>query len=327
MLFSEKSSQRKDPKHTQMDGVRRPIFVLSAVIIVLFVMYQCIPATNKYRTILQEQQQSTEDDDNEAKHQFITHGRWMPGRKHNLACEFITKAYLCCKKEQNLHFEFYNKRLNKVDAVKEFRTKLRNKKILLMGDSLMIEFYNGLVALLQRKNTSKYYSTQTDRVLTSKKCGKTLVNVFRELVIPANNSTVTMLTAKSIWLESERNFSVRSNFSPTPEKLVRRQISNHDIIFINQGLHYFYVRLHGTKEDYFYRIGQMLYGKDFMAVLHNKYTSRIFATYHSISVTFTSQVIKNLATKITQTSTFQIFGNFHIGLNITSNYHRIWPPN
>ena len=278
-----------------MDGVGRPIFVLSAVVTALFFVYQCIPATNKYRRILQEQQQSTEDDANEPKHQFITHGRWMPGRKHNQACHFIPRAYLCCKKERNLHFDFYKKRLNEVDAVKEFRTKLRNKKILLMGDSLMIEFYNGLVALVQRKNTSKYYSTQTERVLTSKKCGKTLVNVFRELVTPATNSTVTMFTAKSIWLDSERNFSVRSNFSPAQEKLVRRQISNHDIIFINQGLHYAYVQLHGTKEDYFYRIGQMLYGKDFMAILHNKNTSRICATYHSISVTFTSQVIKNLA--------------------------------
>ena len=111
-----------------MDGVRRPIFVLSAVVTALFVMYQCIPPTNKYRAILQEQQQSTEDD--EAKYKYITHGRWMPGRKHNQSCEFLHKPYTCCKKEQILHFEFYNKCLNKVDAVEQFRTKLRNNGVI-----------------------------------------------------------------------------------------------------------------------------------------------------------------------------------------------------
>ena len=250
-----------------MDGVGRPIFILSAIVTALFVMYQCIPATNKYRAILQEQQQSTEDDDDEAKRQFIIHGRWMPGRKHIPACKFINKVYSCCKKDQNLHFEFYNESLNKVDAVEELRTKLRNKKILLMGDSLMIEFYNGLVVLLQRKNTSKYYSTQTKRVFTSKKCGKTLLN---ELVTPVNNSTVSMLTAYTIWLESERNFTIKPNWPPTPERLVRRQISNHDVIFINQGLYYGHKWVYEKKEEYFYRIGQMLYGKDFMVVVfHN----------------------------------------------------------
>ena len=133
----------------------------------------------------------------------------------------------------------------------------------------MKQFFARLVALLQRKNTSKY----RERVLTSMKCEKTTSCTFllKELVTPSNNSTVTMLAANTIWLESERNFSHWPIFTPTPEKLVRRHISNHDIVFINQGLHYGYVRWPGMKEDYFYRIGQMLYGKDFMAVLHNKY--------------------------------------------------------
>ena len=253
-----------------MDGVRIfalsavRIFLLSAVVTALFVMYQCILPTNSYRTILQEQQQSRED--NEAQNQFITLGKWMHGRKHNQSCEFLHKHYICCKKEQNLHFEFYNKRLNKVDAVEEFRTKLRNKKILLMGDSLMKEFFAGLVALLQRKNTSKY----RERILTSKKCGKTKENLtsctflLRELVTPPNKSTMTVLTANTIWLESERNFSVMSKFTPTPEKLIRKQISKHDIILINQGLHYGGAQMHERrKEDYFYRIGQMLYGNEF----------------------------------------------------------------
>ena len=85
-------------------------------------------ATNKYRTILQEQQQSTEAV--KAKRQFIAHGRWMPGRKHIPACQFINKTKCCTKEQNHLHFEFNDKRLNKVDAVKAFRIKLRNKKML-----------------------------------------------------------------------------------------------------------------------------------------------------------------------------------------------------
>ena len=264
-----------------MDGVG--IFVLSTVLTVLFFVYQYIPATNSYRTILQEQKQPMETV--KAKRQFITLGKWMPGRKHNQSCEFLHKPYICCKMEQSLHFEFYNKRLNKVDAVEEFRIKLRNKKILIIGDSLTKEFFAGLVALLQRKNTSKY----RERVLTSKKCGKTMETLtsctflLKELVTPSNNSTITGLTAYTIWLESERNFSVRSKFSPTPEKMVRRQISNHDIVFINQGLHYGRMQLHRTKEEYFYRIGQMLYSKDFMVVLHNKYVSLQLSMQNAVS--------------------------------------------
>ena len=139
----------------------------------------------------------------------------------------------------------------------------------------MKEFFAGIVALVQRKNTSRYRervltSKFRERVLNSTKCRKTMENLtsctylLKELVTPANNSTMTMLTANTIWVESERNFSVRSDFPPTPEKLVRRQISNHDIILINQGLHYGSARLHGRRgrEEYFYRIGRMLHGKD-----------------------------------------------------------------
>ena len=234
-----------------MDGVR--IFVLSAVITVLFLAYQYIPATNKYQTKLQLQQPTEAV---KSKHQFITHGRWMPGRKHNLVCEFINKTKCCIKEQNHLHFEFKDKRLNKVDAVKEFSIKLRNKKILLLGDSLMQEFFVGLVALIQTKSTSKYQGTLTERAVTPS------TYLLKELVTPANNSTVALLKIDTMRLESERHFSVKKNVTPIPVKLVRRQISNHDIIFINQGLHYGYVEVHGEMEDYFYRIGHMLHGKD-----------------------------------------------------------------
>ena len=75
-------------------------------------------------------------------------GKWKPGIRHNQTCGFIPKA-TCCKNKLNLHFEFYNPQLNKINAVTEFRKTLENKKLLLIGDSLMLEFFRGLVELLR----------------------------------------------------------------------------------------------------------------------------------------------------------------------------------
>ena len=91
------------------------------------------------------------------KTQFIIHGRWKPGKKHvSYNCEFLFNKDNCCKKDQNLHFEFYDKKLNEIDAVQKLRRILNNKKLLLLGDSIMLEFFHGLVALLSGK--TKTYS-------------------------------------------------------------------------------------------------------------------------------------------------------------------------
>ena len=68
--------------------------------------------------------------------QFVTHGKWMPGKRHNQTCDFIPKT-VCHKKDLNLHFQFHDNKLNKIDAVAELRKILKNKKLLLIGDSLM----------------------------------------------------------------------------------------------------------------------------------------------------------------------------------------------
>ena len=64
----------------------------------------------------------------------------MPGKKHNQTCSFIDKEK-CCKKNKNLHFEFHDPWFNTVNAVEELRKILKNKKLLLLGDSLMVEFF------------------------------------------------------------------------------------------------------------------------------------------------------------------------------------------
>ena len=83
---------------------------------------------------------NTINNNNNQPQLFIKHGKWMMGKRHNQTCDFIP-ANTCCKNTQNLHFEFRNQKLNKIDAVEELRKILQNKKLLLIGDSLMLEFY------------------------------------------------------------------------------------------------------------------------------------------------------------------------------------------
>ena len=61
----------------------------------------------------------------------MTHGKWMPGKKHSQTCSFIDKVK-CCKKKQNRHFEFHDQQLNTINAVKELRKILKNKTLLLL---------------------------------------------------------------------------------------------------------------------------------------------------------------------------------------------------
>ena len=189
----------------------------------------------------------------EAKNQFIAHGRWKPGIKHEQRCKFVQKTK-CCKKQQNQHFEFFDKKLNSLNTVKEFKRKLRNKKLLLMGDSLMMEFFEYLVAFLRTKDTSEKYSFKVASRST-KSTG------IRSLNIPRINCKITLFPAHLISLKGQKNFTKLGIYLPTAEKAVRKEISHHDVIFINQGIHYGGVTLLGETTIHFNNVGKMLYGK------------------------------------------------------------------
>ena len=192
-------------------------------------------------------------EDVEVKNQFITHGRWRPGKKHDQRCEFI-ETTKCCKQEQNQHFEFFNKKLNSINAVKEFKRKLRNKKLLLMGDSLMMEFFEYLVVFLHMRDPSEKY-----RFKAASKSTKS--TGIRQLNIPRINSKVTLLPAHLISLKGQKKFTKLGIYMPTAEKTVWKEISRHDVIFINQGIHYGGVTLLGETTIHFNNVGKMLYGK------------------------------------------------------------------
>ena len=237
-----------------MNGVRIVVscVVVTSVVIIIIEMYR-LHTTSSHMCQLEELTENAMD-----KSQFITHGKWMPGKRHDKRCELKDETK-CCKKEQNLHFEFYNRRLNKVDAVEELRRKLRNKRVLFIGDSLMQEFFDYLVAFLQTNDPKLYkiHSSLTETVVSSENRRSALAS----LVTPANNSSVTLLPAHLISLEGAKPFTKEGIYAAAPEDIIRKGIANHDVILFNQGIHYRKVTMLGETAIHFNNMGQMLYGK------------------------------------------------------------------
>ena len=177
--------------------------------------------------------------------QFIKHGKWMKGKRHKQTCEFVPEM-TCCKNKQNLHFQFYKKHLNKVDAVEELRKILKNKKLLLIGDSLMLEFFKGLAELLQVKTTTINSNISINTTYS---------------IHPWHNSIMTFLRAGAIVLNGTKLFPEEKYHRVTSEEIIRKEIPDHDIVFFNQGIHYDFKLLLNKGTIYFNNIGQMLYGK------------------------------------------------------------------
>ena len=78
------------------------------------------------------------------------------------------------QKESKSSLEFDDPRLNAINAVEELRKILKNKKLLLIGDSLMVEFFYGLAELLRVK-------------IKMSSCGG------RGTIHPGKNATITYL--------------------------------------------------------------------------------------------------------------------------------------
>ena len=180
--------------------------------------------------------------------EFISHGTWIFGSKHHQTCQFINQEK-CCKSNPKLHFEFHEKQLNRIDAVEELKKILKNKKLLLVGDSMMFEFFVGLKELLQVKtkvNMTKYF------------CENTSCSIH-----PGNNSTVTFIKACMIVLKGWKRIPETKNSRLISEEIIRQEIADHDIVFINQGLHYSKRLMLNDSTIYFNNIGKMLNGRNF----------------------------------------------------------------
>ena len=166
----------------------------------------------------------------------------MPGKKHNQTCSFIDKEK-CCKKNKNLHFEFHDPWLNTVNAVEELRKILKNKKLLLLGDSLMVEFFYGLAELLGVK-------------IRMKSCGG------RCSIHPGKNATITYLKVCVILLKGEKKFPNVPKYRIYSEEAIRREIPKYDVIVVNQGLHYGLSTILSETAVHINNVGLMLFGKD-----------------------------------------------------------------
>ena len=173
---------------------------------------------------------------------ILIYGKWKSGKRHNQTCDFNHKN-TCCKNKQNLYFEFHNDNLNKIDAVQELRNILKTKKLLLIGDSLMREFFQGVAELLHLKQIN----------ICGGKCPSLTVK----------NGSLTYLRACLIELKGQEKFKNEEMWRYVSEEIVRKEIANYDVILFNQGLHYGRRTLFSDIPGYFNSFGQILHGKVF----------------------------------------------------------------
>ena len=171
-------------------------------------------------------------------------GNGCQEKRHSQTCDFIPKME-CLKKDLNLHFQFHDNKLNKMDAVAELRKILKNKKLLLIGDSLMTEFFFGLAELLQVKTKEPKYDCKLNFTLH-----------------PGNNGTLTHIKACMIVLTGYESFANWHKLKFVPEEKIRRAIADYDVILFNQGLHYDKLTLMCQSAVYFNNLGKMLYGRN-----------------------------------------------------------------
>ena len=124
--------------------------------------------------------------------QFVIHGKWKPGKRAqpNVQLPTLRLISYVLKRCLNYHFKFHEDRLNKINAVEELRKILKTIKILLIGDSLMTDFYLGLAELLQVKVKDPKYH-----------CGMNFT------LHPGINTTLTHIKACLILLKGHETFA------------------------------------------------------------------------------------------------------------------------
>ena len=216
-----------------------------SILMILYYSKQVKRWNDDSRETKRAQTQMRTGDEHDNNNNFVIHGKWMQGKRHNQTCDFIPKT-TCCKNKQNLHFEFHEDRLNEIDAVEELRKLLKTKKMLLIGDSIMSEFFVGVSELLHLNTEKK----------TENFCGTKCT------IHPGNNGTVTFLEACIIELKGQKKLNNIEKWRIVSEEVIRREIPKYDIILFNQGQHHSSRFLISESPFYFTNIGKMLHGKN-----------------------------------------------------------------
>ena len=178
-------------------------------------------------------------------HHYVIHGKWKPGRRLKQTCNFIMRKDKCCEeKQKDLHFEFHDPRLNTINPLKELRKILKHKKLLLIGDSLMLEFFRGLAEMMHVKSAAEKGANYSGSIYPG-------------------GRPVSFLGAGVILLKGRKDFPAIERFRITSENTIREKIADHDIIFFNQGVHYGGKLMLNESIIYFNNMGEMLHGKNF----------------------------------------------------------------
>ena len=131
------------------------------------------------------------------------YGYWVEGKfPWKQTCLFLNTMQ-CCRTKRKPYFVFHDDKLNKINPITRLKQILKNKSILMIGDSIMYEFYEGIRELLKINGTThnlKFILTWTISIKGS----------IPDLPVP---TSVT-------------------------EKTLTELITKYDVIIFNQGLHY-----------------------------------------------------------------------------------------
>ncbi len=80
-------------------------------------------------------------------------GKWLPGTTYDQTCMIDGRSDFseCCKNNvYNLHFEFFDKTMSNNESVlHEFVSKVKGKKVMIMGDSVQQNFFAGIAEVLR----------------------------------------------------------------------------------------------------------------------------------------------------------------------------------
>ena len=98
--------------------------------------------------------QMTQSNMKKCENKTCFYGKWV-GRKSPLKprCLFLNKTQ-CCRTKQKRYFVFHDDKLNKINPITEFMEILKKTSILMIGDSTMREFYEGIRELLKINGTT-----------------------------------------------------------------------------------------------------------------------------------------------------------------------------
>ncbi len=153
------------------------------------------------------------------------YGNWVKGLKYKQTCRKY-HHYHCCVRphHKKIHFKFFSDHLNQMDPATEFGKAIKNKNILLVGDSLLEQLTAGIIEVLNlTQHGDKKIPTFPNKFTMLRKTSH------------KHNGTLTYVLAYIFVLDGESDYNRRY---VVKEAILRNMTNQNDIIVWNVGIHY-----------------------------------------------------------------------------------------